>query len=103
LSASFFIPNLFPVAFFPNTRHARYETRLTTSLTGKMPPGFQDLPGPALSLTDAEKLRAADRAGSLGRRSLVLQSDGLGVLDLSLGPAFHTIRLHLRTSSSTLA
>jgi hypothetical protein len=56
-----------------------------------------------LALADAEKLRAADRANALGRRPLVLQSNCFRVLNLSLGPALHTICLHLRTSSGTLA
>ena len=47
-----------------------------------------------LALADTEKLGAADRANALGRRPLVLQSNCLRVLNLSLGPALHTICLH---------
>jgi hypothetical protein len=55
-----------------------------------------------LAFADAEQLGAANGANALGRRPLVLQDDGLRVLDLSLGPALHAISLHRRTSYNVL-
>ena len=57
----------------------------------------------ALALADSKELRTADRAGALRRRTAILQRDGLGALDFSLGPALHAICLHFSTSSGTLA
>ncbi len=50
-----------------------------------------------LRLPDLEHLRAAGGAGALSRGPLVLHGNGLGVLYLSLGTAFHAVTLHLTT------
>ena len=54
----------------------------------------------AALLADSEYLGAAGRAGALSCRSLVLHDDALGVLDLFLGSALHTVCLHLTLLSA---
>ena len=51
-----------------------------------------------LALTDAEELGAAGPAGSLGGRSAVLQGNGGGAADLSLGSALEAIGFHVDAS-----
>ena len=56
-----------------------------------------------LALTDTENLGTAVGASSLSRRSLVLERDGLGVLNIYFFPAFHAIRLHFLASLVVLS
>ncbi len=49
----------------------------------------------SLGFADSEDLRSANGASALGRGTAILHGDVLGTLDLSLGPALHTISLHL--------
>jgi hypothetical protein len=51
-----------------------------------------------LSLAYPEHLGPAYRADTLGCRLTILHGYSLGVLHFPLGPALHTIGLHLSTS-----
>ena len=44
---------------------------------------------------NSEDFGATDRADALSCRSLVLHDDALGILDLFLGSALHTVCLHV--------
>lgn len=47
-----------------------------------------------LGLADSKYLGVTNWAVALSRRTTILHRNGLGVLDLHLFPAFHTISLH---------
>jgi hypothetical protein len=51
-----------------------------------------------LGFADAEHLRAAFGADTLGRRFAILHLNGLGIFHFPLGPAFHAISFHQCTS-----
>ena len=55
---------------------------------------YKEVYGSFLAFADAEYFSPARRADPLGRRSLVLEGSGLGVLHFNFLPAFHAISLH---------
>jgi len=50
------------------------------------------------ALTDSKHFSPAYGTDALSRRLSILHGYSLGILHFSLGPAFHTVRLHLFSS-----
>ncbi len=50
-----------------------------------------EAPDALLGLADLEDLRATDRARAARRWLSILHGNGLGIADLPLSPAFHTV------------
>ena len=67
-----------------------YARRATEGPRGTEP----TIPQVGLRLPDPEHLRSASRARALSGGLPVLHGDLLGVLDLALAPALHTIGFH---------